>query len=183
MQSADRYSRTAICLHWLLMALLVFQICFGWFLDEVPRGTPARTIYVNLHKSTGLLIGLIILLRLYWRLTHRAPPLPASMPGWERVAAKWSHLLLYVCMVLMPASGYIASNFSKYGVNFFNSIKLPPWGVNDAAIYAVFNQTHIVTSSIFVGLIGLHVLAALRHLIRKDGIFSRMWPARARQSG
>lgn len=183
MESTPRYSKTAICLHWLLVALLFAQISFGWFLDDVPRGTPARTIYVNLHKSTGILIGLVILLRLTWRLIHRAPALPASMPAWERLAARWSHGLLYACMVLMPASGYIASNFSKYGVNFFNSIKLPPWGTNDATLYAVFNQTHVVTSGVFVGLIGLHVLAALWHLARKDGIFSRMWPARAARQG
>ena len=181
MDSPPRYSKTAITLHWLLVALLFAQIGFGWFLEDVPRGTPARTIYVNLHKSTGMLIGLVILLRLYWRLRHRAPALPPSMQGWERVAAKWSHVLLYVCMVVMPVSGYVASNFSKYGVNFFNSIKLPPWGTNDATLYAVFNQTHEVTAAIFVSLIGLHVLAALWHLARKDGIFGRMWPLRSPQ--
>ncbi|HEX2331891.1 MAG TPA: hypothetical protein VHI32_01835 [Burkholderiales bacterium] len=56
------------------------------YLQDVPRGTPARTVYVNLHKSTGLTIGLFILLRLYWRLTHKAPPLPVTLPAWERAA-------------------------------------------------------------------------------------------------
>jgi cytochrome b561 len=106
------------------------------------------------------------------------------MPAWERVAAKWSHVLLYVCMIVMPLSGYTASNFSKYGVNFFNSLKLPPWGVDNAAIYDVFNTTHLVTSLIFVTLIALHVLAALRHLLKRDGVFRRMWPAaRATRAG
>jgi cytochrome b561 len=81
-------------------------------------------------------------------------------------------------MVAMPVSGYIASNFSKYGVNFFNSIKLAPWGSENAAVYAFFNTTHDVTSWILVTLIALHVLAVLRHLLQKDGLFSRMWPAR-----
>jgi cytochrome b561 len=174
--SAARYSKTAIFLHWTLVIALLAQIGFGWFLGEVPRGTPARTVYVNLHKSTGMLIGLVILLRLYWRLTHPAPPLPAAKPAWERLAARWSHALLYVCMIVMPASGYIASNFSKYGVNFFNSIKLAPWGTENAALYAAFNTTHLVTSWLFVGLITLHVLAALRHLAANDGVFDRMWP-------
>jgi cytochrome b561 len=176
--SAARYSTVAIFLHWALVIALLAQIGFGWFLGDVARGTPERTVYVNLHKSTGILIGLVILLRLYWRLTHRAPALPPTKPAWERKAANWSHALLYVCMVVMPASGYIASNFSKYGVNFFNSIKLAPWGAEDATVYAVFNTTHEVTSWLFVGLILLHVLAALRHLIAKDGVFNRMWPAR-----
>lgn len=171
----------AIGLHWLLVALLAAQFGFGWFLEGVERGTPERTVYVNLHKSTGMLIGLLILFRLYWRLTHRAPAPPASMPAWERAASNWTHGLLYAGMVVMPASGYIASNFSQWGVNFFNSVKLPPWGVDSAAIYAFFSQTHAITSGVLVALVVLHVLAALRHLVKKDGMFSRMWPARTVQ--
>ena len=179
--AAERYSRVAIFLHWLLVIALLAQVAFGWFLGDVPRGTPERTIYVNLHKSTGMLIGLVVLLRVCWRLTHRAPALPSFMPVWERTAAKWSHALLYICMVVMPASGYIASNFSPYGVNFFNSIKLAPWGMEDAAVYAVFNKTHELTSVLFVALIALHGLAAMRHLVARDGAFYRMWPGRKRE--
>ena len=179
MQSGGRYSKKAIFLHWLLALALLAQIAFGWFLDEVPRGTPERTIYVNLHKSLGLLIGMTILLRTYWRLTHATPALPSTVPAWERRAAQWSHALLYTCMLVMPLSGYLASNFSRYGVNFFNSIKLAPWGADDAALYAVFNEVHVLTSRIFVTLIALHVLAALRHLVARDGVFGRIWPLRA----
>lgn len=179
MEIRERYTSTAVVLHWLLVIAILAQVVFGWFLGDVPRGSPERTIYVNLHKSTGMVIGVIILLRLYWRLTHPAPPLPSSMPYWERAAAHWSHVLLYVCMIVMPVSGYVASNFSKFGVNFFNSIKLPPWGVDNSTIYGFFNGTHVTTSFIFVTLIALHVLAALRHLFRRDGVFSRMWPPAA----
>jgi cytochrome b561 len=174
----ERYGRVAITLHWLIAALIAAQIAFGWFLGEVPRGTPMRGFYVNLHKSTGLTIALLIVLRLGWRLTHRPPPLPSFMPAWERVASRVSHLALYVCMLVMPASGYIASNFSKFGVKLFNVVLLPPWGVDDKRIYAVFNTMHIVTSYLFVGLIALHVLAAVRHAFRRDGVFARMLPSR-----
>jgi cytochrome b561 len=174
--AAVSYSRTAIALHWLLAILILGQIAFGWYLEEIPRGTPPRTIFVNLHKSTGMILGLLILFRSYWRLTHRAPELPGSRPAWERAAAHASHWALYACMLIMPLSGYIASNFSKYGVNFFNKVKLPPWGVQNQAVYDAFNTTHVVTSYIFVALIAVHVLAALRHLMRRDGIFGRMWP-------
>jgi cytochrome b561 len=173
--AAVTYSRTAIVLHWLLAILILGQIAFGWYLQDVPRGTPARTIVVNLHKSTGMILGLLILFRSYWRLTHRAPELPGSRPSWERAAAHLSHWALYACMLIMPLSGYIASNFSKYGVNFFNVVKLPPWGVPNEAVYNALNTTHVVTSYIFVALIAIHVLAALRHLMLRDGIFRRMW--------
>jgi len=179
MVSTNRYTGTAIALHWLLVVLILGQIAFGWYLQEVPRGTPERTIYVNLHKSTGLTIALFILFRLYWRLTHRAPPLPEWMPRWERGMAQATHYGLYACMLIMPLAGYIASNFSKFGVKYFNVIMLPPWGVDDRTIYGFFNTTHIVTSYVFVVLIVLHVAGALRHAAMRDGVFNRMWPARS----
>jgi cytochrome b561 len=181
MTSPARYTGVAIALHWLLAALVLGQIAFGWYLQEIPRSTPARTVYVNLHKSTGLTIGLLILLRLCWRLAHKAPPLPVSMPAWERVAARTSHIALYACMLIMPVAGYLASNFSKFGVNYFNVILLPPWGIDDKRLYAVFNTTHVVTSYVFATLIVVHILAALRHLSLRDGVFRRMWPARISQ--
>ena len=75
-----RYDRTAIVLHWVIAAAILGQVLFGWYLDEIPRGTPARSVYVNLHKSTGLTLGLLILLRVYWRWKHKPPVLPVSMP-------------------------------------------------------------------------------------------------------
>src|SRR5258706_5781615 len=119
-----RYTRTAVILHWLIALAVLGQIGFGWYLQQVPRKTPERTIYVNYHKSTGMLIGLLILARVAWRLRHKPPPLPASMPLWGRRAAQSNHALLYACMLIMPLAGYAASNFSKFGVKFFNAVLL-----------------------------------------------------------
>jgi cytochrome b561 len=80
----------------------------------------------------------------------------------------------------MPITGYVASNFSKYGVNFLNVVKLPPWGIDDKTIYGAFNTAHVFTSYVFVALIAAHVLAAFRHLLKRDGIFSRMLPGASR---
>ena len=171
-----RYDRTAIVLHWLIAGAILGQVMFGWFLEDIPRGTPARSLYVNLHKSTGLTLGLLILVRVLWRLLHKPPALPVSMPVWERAAARASHVALYACMVIMPLAGYVASNFSKYGVKLFNAILLPPWGIDDPQIYEFFKGVHKVTSYVFVVLITVHVAAALIHLVRRDGIFPRMWP-------
>ena len=173
------YTAGAIVLHWLIAALLFGQVAFGWFLESIPRGVPMRGIYVNLHKSTGLVLALLILIRILWRLTHPAPQLPSFMPAWERVATKWTHFGLYACMLLMPSSGYVASNYSKYGVKFFNVMLLPPWGTDDHQIYTVFNTTHVVTSYALVALIALHLLGAARHALRQDGVMGRMWPRRS----
>jgi cytochrome b561 len=166
-----RYTRTAITLHWLIALAVLGQIAFGWYLQLIPRLTPDRTVLVNFHKSTGLVIGLLI-------LTHTPPPLPESMPAWERSAARVNHVLLYVCMLIMPIAGYTASNFSKFGVKLFNAVPLPPWGVDDRGIYAFFNGLHVGTSYVFVSLIVLHVLAAAKHLIfPRHGILRRMLPS------
>jgi cytochrome b561 len=174
-----RYTRTAMFLHWLIALLLLSQFAFGWYLQDVPRGVPARSYFVNLHKSTGMLIGVLILLRIVWRLRHTPPPLPDEVPRWQRRLAAASHFALYACMLVMPLSGYVASNFSKWGVNFFNAVMLPPWGSDDKVVYAFLNQTHKVTSLVLLTLVVLHVLAALKHLlIDRDGVFTRMLPKR-----
>jgi cytochrome b561 len=174
----ERYTRVAMLLHWLIAVAVLGQIAFGWYLQLVPRGTPDRTVFVNFHKSTGLAIGVLILLRLAWRLTHRPPPLPESMPAWEQSAARVNHVLLYFCMLIMPVAGYTASNFSKFGVKLFNAVLLPPWGVDDRGIYAFFNGLHVGTSYVFVALIAIHVMAAFKHLIfPRHGIFRRMLPS------
>jgi cytochrome b561 len=174
----ERYTRIAVTLHWLIALAVLGQIAFGWYLQLVPRQTPDRTIFVNFHKSTGLVIGGLIVFRLIWRLTHTPPALPESMPAWERSAARVNHVLLYACMLIMPIAGYTASNFSKFGIKFFNAVPLPPWGVDDRDIYGFFNGLHVGTSYVFVTLIALHVLAAVKHLIfPRYGILRRMLPS------
>jgi len=170
----DSYTRAAVVLHWLLAALLLGQIGFGWFLTTVPRGTTMRGIYVNFHKSTGLTVAALIVVRIVWRLLHAPPPLPSFMPAWQRIAARGNHLALYAAMLVMPLSGYIASNFSKYGVKLYNAVRLPPWGGDDPRVYAIFNSIHVVTAYVFVAIIALHVLAAILHAVRRDRVFSRM---------
>jgi len=172
-QSA-RYSGTAIVLHWLIGIAIVCQIAVGWYITTIARGTPLRSLVTNLHKSTGLILGVLILARLAWRLANAAPAWPLSMPSWQRRAARWNHLALYACMIIMPSSGYIASNFSRFGVKLFNSVLLPPWGPDSPAWYAVFNGVHVVTGYLLAFLVIVHILAALRHAWQRDGIMARM---------
>jgi cytochrome b561 len=172
------YTRTAILFHWLVAVCLLGQILLGWYVDEIPRGTPARSWYVNFHKSIGITLGLLIVFRVFWRMRHPPPALPSSLATWQRAAASVSHYSLYVCMLIMPLTGYIASNFSEYGVRYFNSILLPPWGIEDERIYGFFNGAHVLTSYVFVTLIAIHIVSAVRHAARRDGVFGRMWPGR-----
>src|SRR5439155_15919974 len=127
------------------------------------KGTPGRALYFNLHKSFGVLTGVLILLRLGWRVTHVAPALPAGTPRWTAVAARWSHRLLYLCMVLQPATGYLSSSFNKYGIKFFGAA-LPAWAWEDKQWRDLFMNFHQTIAIMFAALIALHVLAAFKHL-------------------
>lgn len=176
--TAPRYTNTAILLHWLLAALIFTLVGLGWYMVDIPRGTPERAVFYNLHKSIGVTAALFIALRIGWRATHPAPPLPSTLAAWERLGAEAAHRLLYACMVIMPLAGFTASNFTKYGVKFFG-YPLPILGWEDEEVYRVFNGIHVYTSYVFVTLIALHVGAALKHLLAdRDGVFQRMLPRR-----
>lgn len=173
------YTGTAIALHWLVALLLLGQYAFGLALDDIPRGTPARGYYVNLHKSVGILIGLLILLRIGWCLAHKPPPLPAGMAPWQRRAAWFSHAALYACMLALPLSGYLASNVSRHGIKFFNTLRWAPWGPDDKALYAFFNGAHHLAALLLALLVGLHLLAVAKHsFVDRDRLLLRMWPRR-----
>jgi cytochrome b561 len=178
-----RYDRVAIALHWAIGLALLGQIAFGFALDTIaPRGTPARTGVVNLHKSTGIVLGALIVLRLAWRLRHAPPPWTGHLSALQQRAARIGHRALYACMVVMPLSGYVASNFSRHGVRFFGRT-WAPWGPDLPSVYAFFNGVHVVTAFVFATLVLGHVAVSLWHaFVRRDGVFARIWPRPSRPS-
>ena len=177
MQPATRYDRFTSLLHWLIGAALLGEIVFGFLLDDIaPRGTPARAGVINLHKTIGIWLGLAIVLRLAWRLRQREPAWPASTPHWQRRAARLGHYAMYACMLVVPASGYVASNFGKYGVKLFG-VALKPWGPDLPAVYDAFNLLHVGSSWLFSALIVGHVALAIKHaLVDHERIFARISP-------
>ena len=175
--STTRYTPTAVMLHWLIGIALIGEIAFGFLLREIPRGTLPRGMWVNLHKSTGIVLGLLIVWRIVWRFTHRPPAVPLGTPEWQAAASRMNHGVMYVCMLVIPLAGYLASNFSKHGVKFFSIAILLPWGPDDPRLYALLNGIHNWTAYALTALITLHVLATLKHvLIDRDRLLSRMAP-------
>ena len=174
--SNNRYDRVAKALHWIVGAGILLQLAFGWLLGEFARGAPTRAFAINLHKSTGLLLAALILVRVIWRLRHQPPAYPVGLLVPRQVqAAKLGHLLLYACMIFMPITGYLASNFSKHGIRFLNLVWLPPWGPDDKMIYEILNGAHDAFAYAFSALVVGHILAALYHgYIARDGILARM---------
>ena len=179
MSSEERYHPFSIALHWLVALLVLAQIALGWWMQEIPKSPPGlRAGWFNLHKSIGLSIGALMLLRLGWRARHGAPPLPASMPRWQRRAAGASHVLLYACLILQPIWGFLGSSFTPYPIKYFG-VTLPHWGWDSPALKDLFSALHLGTAGLLMLVLALHVAAALKHLlVDGDEIFFRMWPRR-----
>ena len=174
MSKAERYTRVAIILHWLIALGVLAQIALGWWMIEIPKSPPGvRTYWFNIHKSIGLTLGMLILLRVVWRFTRGAPPLPDHIPGWQRMAAKVSHFVMYACMIIMPVSGYLGSSFTKYPIKYFGTT-LPHWGWDAPAYKEICSQVHYITVIIFMALIALHFTAAVKHMMARDGVIQRI---------
>ena len=174
--SPARYERITVVLHWIVALLIVVLIGTGWHMVDIPRNTPERAYFFNLHKSLGIVAAAFIVVLILRRIRHTAPPLPSAMAKWETTAAILNHRLFYVLMVLMTLTGYLTSSFSRFGAKLFG-IALPHWGWEDAALRDNFSAVHRAAALIFAVLIAIHIAAALKHLLLdKDGVFQRMLP-------
>jgi cytochrome b561 len=174
-----RYTTAAIAFHWIVAILVLTMIGLGLYMTGVPKGSPDRAFFFNLHKSIGVTTALLVIARLWWRRKNPPPALPTSMPAWEIHASRVSHALLYMCVVLMPLSGFAATQFTKYGVNYFGLFKIPPMGFENKTIYDLLQGVHGVTAVLLIVLIAIHVLAAFKHLlIDRDRVFQRMLPGK-----
>ena len=175
--AASRYSWQAMLLHWLLAIIVIGMLSLGYLLDDMARG-PTKDFYVDLHRSFGVLALVLVLVRLWWRARRTPPPLPLTIPRWQRTAAAVTHGLLYLCILLQPLSGYLASSFSDDGVRFFG-MALPQWAWDDKPLRTFFGEVHGLVAMALVALVALHVLAALKHLfVDRDQVFQRMLPGR-----
>ena len=174
MPPSDRYSGTAIALHWVIALAVIVQFTWGWWMQGIPKQPPGiRADAFNLHKSVGLTILALMLLRAAWRWRHPAPALPA-MPQWQRRAARLNHALLYAALFVQPLAGYLGSVFSGYPVKLFG-MALPMWGWKDAMLKDLFGSVHFVNSWVLAGAVALHVAAAMKHaLVDRDGTLARM---------
>jgi cytochrome b561 len=172
-----RYTTTAIVLHWVIAVAVLAQVSLGVWMISIPKSPPGvRAYWFNVHKSIGITIGLLVIIRLLWRLAHRPPPLPGTMRPWQRIAAHFSHYGLYVCLILQPLSGYLGSSFTKYPIIYFG-YKLPHWGWDAPVLKEICSQVHFYTACLLIVLVALHVSAALKHLlVDRDGVFQRMFP-------
>ncbi len=173
--AAGGYTRTAFALHWIIAALVISMIVLGQVMTEVPRQTPWRGPLFNFHKSLGLLVLGLVIVRLAWRVAYRPPPLPTDLPAWNRHLANLTHGAFYVLLLTQPLLGYVASVFGKYGVAFFG-IPLPGWGHDNPAVREPFLAAHHLVADLLVVLIALHLAGVAWHRFgRRPDLWRRMW--------
>ena len=179
------YSAGAITLHWLIAALILTNIGLAWYFLSLPHAL--RSPPTQLHKSIGLTILMLSVIRVGWRLTHKPPPLPATMPTWERLAAQTLHTLFYVFILAMPLSGWALVSASPlikvhptvlYGLAPFPAFPYP--GLDSDALHTareLAGDTHETLAFLAYAMITLHVSAALKHqFVDRDEVLGRMLP-------
>ncbi|HYM46950.1 MAG TPA: cytochrome b [Burkholderiaceae bacterium] len=178
--SAQRYTNTAITLHWLIALLIFVGFSIGWIMTDIPGLTPTKLRYYSWHKWTGITIFMFVLIRVVWRLTHRPPPLP-PMARWQRIAATSTHAALYVLMIVIPLAGYLYSYAAGVPVVYFGLIELPPLITPNPAHKDIYKYTHIGLNFTMAALVIGHIVAALGHqIVQRDGLLLRMLPRRAK---
>jgi cytochrome b561 len=163
-------------LHWSIAALILIQFALGW-LSVSWRLSPTKLQLFTWHKSVGILILLLVTLRLLWRFANPTPALPLATPFWERIAARLSHLLLYVVMIAMPITGWIINSAAKIPFRVFWLFPLPAIVAPDKAVAEIAKQAHFILFVTLAVLLVVHVAAALRHhTVKRTDVLTRMLP-------
>ena len=159
------------------MAALIFaQLVLG-ALAAAWRLSPLKLELFVWHKSLGMLILALVLLRLSWRAGHPAPPLPADTAPWERMAARATHALLYALMIALPLTGWVISSAANVPFSVFWLLPLPAIVEPSKETEHLAADAHLVMVVALALLVGLHVAAALRHhFVKRNTVLARMLP-------
>ena len=172
MNALPRYNRLAIVLHWLVAALMALNVALVLPIDLFPESW-GRPI-IDTHKSIGITVLGLALLRLLWRLSHAPPPLPAGYRRWERLASRLAHGVLYALMFALPLSGWMHDSAWKDAATHpMKLYGLVPWpriawitGIDPARkeqLHQLFGSWHTALGYVLYLLVALHLAGALKH--------------------
>lgn len=172
----QKYSSFSIFIHWLMALLIIGMMVLGFYMVDLEKGSAERTYFFGLHKSMGLTLALLVVMRLLWKIKAKAPALPEYITGWKRISATATHHTLYLLMFVQPMSGYISSSFSGYKTKFWG-IPLPHWGWKAPELNEFFTGIHDISSKLLLILIVFHIAGAIYHIAKGEtGIIKRMIP-------
>jgi cytochrome b561 len=174
--SPDRYGAVAQSFHWIIAALIVIQFVLANAAADLPLGVHKLALLAR-HKSFGMTVLMLAILRLLWRFRNSPPALPAGMSPVERILARGTHAVFYVLLFAMPLTGWLMSSAKNYSVSWFGLFTWPNLiGKNETA-FETLRTTHHVLAFILFTVAILHILAALKHHFwNKDEVLVRMLP-------
>jgi cytochrome b561 len=165
-------------LHWTIATLIFVQFALGWTAASW-RLSPTKLDLFVWHKSIGLLIFLLVLLRLLWRFVNPVPTLPVDTRPWERTAAHLSHGLLYLLMLAIPLSGWVINSAAKVPFRVFWLFPLPAIVAPDKMLAELAKQVHLILFITIATVVVLHMIAAFRHhFVKRNDTLTRMLPNR-----
>jgi cytochrome b561 len=175
-QPPDRYGAPAQIFHWVIAALIVTQFVLARTAEDLPLGVHKLALLAR-HKSFGMTVLMLAVLRLLWRLWHPAPPLPSGMKPWERIAAHATHVAFYVLLFAMPLTGWMMSSAKNYSVSWFGLFTWPNLIGKSEPAFDFLKSTHDLLSDVLFAIAVLHILAALKHHFwERDDVLLRMLP-------
>lgn len=161
--SASRFGRISRYLHWVTAVLFLAMIPLGLFASTIPYEAEWRQGYYVVHKTLGLTVLALVLVRLVWHLRTPAPPLEASLKPWERRLARLGHILLYLLMLALPVSGYVVSTYAGRYSHFF-VWDVPLLWDRDPSVVRPYGIVHkFVLPYLCYAVVGAHVAGVLKH--------------------
>ncbi|OGS90199.1 MAG: cytochrome b [Gallionellales bacterium GWA2_60_18] len=176
MNSPNRYTSTAIALHWLAALLIFSAFPLGLYVHEMAL-SPLKLKLLSYHKWLGVTIFLLTVARIAWRATHTPPPLAATIPLWQQQVAHVLHLLLYILLLLIPLSGWLMSSAKGFPVVYLGLVQLPDLVDKDKLLGDLLAEVHKLLNFGLLALVGMHIGAALKHhFIERDDTLRRMLP-------
>ena len=170
-----RWGGVAQFLHWLIVALIITQVILALVASE--RHGMAKLALLARHKSVGITILMLAVVRLAWRLINPTPLLPLTLKPYERFLANFTHAALYALIFAMPISGWIMSSARGFPVSWLNLFQLPDLVAKNRPLYEAMLQTHEALAWTLGAVATLHLVAALKHhFVLKDTVLRRMLP-------
>ena len=173
----SKYSKTAIALHWLIAILVIANVVLVNMAADLPRD--AKAIYMTPHKAIGISILSLSLLRLFWRIGHKPPPIPDAVPGWQATLGRTVHALFYFLIIAVPLTGWlmVSARPGSPGVDFFGLFMLDLPVGDSKALSDLGYEGHETLTKPLVILIFLHMLGALKHqFVDRVPFIQRMFP-------
>lgn len=161
--------------HWITALAVLGLLGVGLWMTGLPLGLLKFKVY-GWHKWIGLVVLALTVARLWWRWRYPPTPLPSALPNWERRAAHAAHGALFFLLLAMPISGWLMNSAAGVGLYWFGYVPIPDLVPRDPDLFETLRKVHRVLSRLLMAVVALHVGAVVYHdVLRRDGIFRRMW--------